>query len=150
MTDIDENLRTIRVLRNDVEITRQLSEDAFEYVRRYMHLTSITHYFRQIVTKDLRNTGYLLRDSRHHKTESSDVVSSTALASGVYQFTKGSTIKRWIVLSGAFISYAEQSLDPEHVCEYVNDYLGERVCSNMNINKHWKDFIELLEKGETE
>lgn len=150
MTDIDENLRTIRVLRNNVEITRQLSEEAFEYVRRYMHLTSIIHYFNNPVIKELRSTGYLLRDSRHHKTESSEVVSATALASGVYQFTKGSSIKRWIALSGAFISYAEQSLDPEHVCEYINDFLGESVCSDMNIRRHWLDFLELLEKGETE
>lgn len=147
MTDIDENLRTIRVLRNNIEITRQLSEDAFEYVRRYMHLTSITHYFNNPVIKELHNTGYLLRDSRHHKTESSDVLSSTALASGVYQFTKGSNIKRWIALSGAFISYAEQSLDPEHVCEYVQTYLGDNAYSKMNSMKHWRDFLELKEES---
>lgn len=149
MTDIDEKLRTITFLRNDIQITRQLSEDAFEYILKYKHLTCITHYFRQTVRYHMANTGYLFRNSRHSVHET-DVVSSDTITGATYVFCKGSNIKRWIGLSGAFIRYAEQTLNPEGLRDFIIDYLGERTCAKMNIKKRWTDFLEIREMSETE
>lgn len=149
MTDIDEKLRTITFLRNDIQITRQLSEDAFEYILKYKHLTGITHYFRQTVHYHMADTGYLFRNSRHTAHET-DIVSSDTLTSATYVFCKDSNIKRWIGLSGAFIRYAEQTLDPEGLRDFITDYLGERTCTKMNIKKRWNDFLEIKERADAE
>ena len=50
MTNIDEKLRTITFVRNNTKITRQLSEDAFEYVLKYKHLKK---FFYMLLVVDL-------------------------------------------------------------------------------------------------
>jgi hypothetical protein len=147
MTDIDEQNRTIQFDRDGQLISRQLSETAFEYVTEYMHMTHCTHFWAHKVVVALPDTGYLFRRVRD-KDSDSEIVTIAMLSSAKYQFTRKSKIKRWLGLSGAFISFPERVWDTDTLFEHVHNYLGEGVVADVNIKKHWHDFLMLETESE--
>ena len=147
MTDIDEHSRTITIYRNGQPVVKQLSEEAFEYVHDYMYMNYCMHFWAHTVRQDLPNTGYLFRRIRDRESDA-DVVTVAMLSSAKYQFTRKSKIKRWLGLSGAFISFPDRVWDSENIYKHVNDYLGVGVVADVNIRKHWHDFLQLEQEGE--
>lgn len=146
MTDIDEHNRTVTIYRNDQPVVKQLSEEAFEYVSEYMHMTQCIHFWAHTVAQKLPETGYLFRRIRDSKSDS-DIVTVAMLTSAKYQFTRKSKIKRWLGLSGAFISFPERVWDTEELYKHVHNYLGNGVVADVNIRKHWHDFLQLEQDG---
>lgn len=147
MTDINEHNRTITIYRNDQPAVKQLSEDAFKYVHEYMYMSYCMHFWAHTVRQDLPNTGYLFRRIRDRESDA-DVVTVAMLSSAKYQFTRKSKIKRWLGLSGAFISFQDRVWDSEDLYKHVHDYLGVGVVADVNIRKHWHDFLQLEQESE--
>lgn len=146
MTDINESERTVTVYREDKPVVKQLSVYAFDYVSEYIHMTQCTHFWAHTVVQKLPETGYLFRRIRDSKSNS-DIVTVTMLTNAKHRFTSKSNIKRWLGLSGAFISFPERVWDTEELYKHVHNYLGNGVVADVNIRKHWHDFLQLEQEG---
>ena len=147
MTDIDDENRTITANYNGNMRIKTFSEDTWEYIMRYKQQTYCKHFWAHVVVQELPETGYLFRRSRNKNSEPG-IVTATQLTGIKHNFTNSSNIKKWLGLSGAFISYPERVSDPMNLCKHVHKYLGDGVISDMNIKKHWKDFLKLEQGSE--
>lgn len=141
MSDIDDDRHTIQVSRNGAVIIKHISNDAWTYIKQYKDQTYCKHFWNAVVVHKLAETGYLFRYTRTPRSDE-NVVSKTQLSSAAYKFTKDSNIKRWLGLSGAFISYPNHIYNAHDLCDFVHTYLSDRSVSDLNVRKHWKDFLK--------
>jgi hypothetical protein len=149
MSDIYDDLRTIIITRDGKPAPKQFSERAWKHIYDYEHQTYVTHFWANQVRYNLPNTGYLFRVHRVKKNNADEMtpVTQMQLITAQYRLTKGSNIKKWLPLSGAFINYPKRISKPVDLCDFVHNYIGAEPIADVNINKNWVTFLDLLNQS---
>lgn len=143
MDQIHDNENVIALMRNDKLVLKKFSDRAWKHILDYKHQNYIVHFWAHIVRDVLPTTGYLFRNQRSKdKDIMQQPISSTLLTSAQYRLTKGSNIKKQLALSGAFISFPQRISEPNTLCQYVHDYLGDEPVADTNIKKYWLTFLD--------
>lgn len=137
LEDIHDNVITLK--------TREkiLSDRAAYYINRYKNMKEIAHFWRYIVRNDLPNSGFLFRrESLKHNADELEPMTVELIKVIYHRFTKDTSIKKYISLSGAFSTITEKTTEPPRLVERVNEYIGSEKISDVNIKKYWISYLD--------
>ena len=149
MEDIHDDLQTIIINRNGKPDLKKFSDRAWKHIYDYEHQTYVVHFWANQVRYNLPDTGYLFRAHRVKKNGMDEMspVTQMQLITAQYRLTKGTNIKKWLPLSGAFINYPKRISKPDDLCSFVHNFVGNEPIADVNIKKNWITFLDLLNEN---